>query len=316
MIICCGEALIDMLPRKLADGNDVFLPVPGGALFNTAVALGRLGEDAGFVSGISTDMFGLQLVAHLEESGVNAGFSVRSAKPTTLAFVKLTNGQAQYSFFDENTAGRMIDIGSLPELPDNVEALHFGAISLNSEPCGSTYEELQRRNRDRTVISLDPNIRPSFVEDEQKYRGRLARMIASSDIVKVSGEDLDWLEPGRGFQALAWDWLATGVSIVVLTMGEDGARAITRTLDVTVPAERVEVVDTVGAGDAFNAGFLTELKRAGALDKSALAAIDDSTLKSALRFASRVAAITVGRAGADPPWKDELKGISDPSSPR
>ena len=110
MIICCGEALIDMLPRRLGDGSDVFLPVSGGAVFNTAIALGRLGGKAGFVSGISTDMFGEQLIASLEGSGVSTNYCMRSGRNSTLAFVKLTNGQASYSFFDENSAGRMLEI--------------------------------------------------------------------------------------------------------------------------------------------------------------------------------------------------------------
>lgn len=307
MIICCGEALIDMLPRQLPDGSDVFLPAPGGAVFNTAIALGRLGEDAGFLSGLSTDIFGEQLIAYLKDSGVSCDFSIRSARPTTLAFVKLTDGQAEYSFVDENTAGRMIDPQSLPDIPGDVQALHFGAISLISEPCGYAYEELHRRNCDRTVISLDPNIRPGFVSDEQEYRSRLARMIATSDIVKVSGEDLDWLEPGEDFEAVARKWIADGVSIVVLTMGKDGARAVTRSLDAKAPGLDVDVIDTVGAGDTFNAGFLASLRTSGALSKARLASLDHGTLTSALSFASRVAAVTVSRAGANPPWKDELK---------
>ncbi len=307
MIICCGEALIDMLPRQLPDGSDVFLPVPGGAVFNTAIALGRLGEETGFISGLSTDMFGEQLVAYLKDSGVSTDFSIRSARPTTLAFVKLTDGQAEYSFVDENTAGRMIDPASVPDIPGGVEALHFGAISLISEPCGSAYEELHRRNRDNTVISLDPNIRPGFVGDEQHYRDRLARMITTSDIVKVSNEDLEWLEPGADFDTIARKWIADGVSIVILTMGEDGARAITGLNDAKVPGQTVEVVDTVGAGDTFNAGFLASLRASGVLSKSRLASLDHETLKSALAFAASVAAVTVSRVGANPPWKDELK---------
>lgn len=307
MIICCGEALIDMLPRQLPDGSDVFLPVPGGAVFNTAIALGRLGENAGFISGLSTDMFGEQLLAFLKDSGVDTDLAIRSAKPTTLAFVKLTDGHAEYSFVDENTAGRMIDPDSIPAVPSGVEALHFGAISLISEPCGSAYEELHRRNGDRVVISLDPNIRPGFVHDERPYRDRLARMIVTSDIVKVSGEDLEWLEPGTDFETVAKNWIADGVSIVVLTMGGDGARAITRSDDVTVPGLSVEVVDTVGAGDTFNAGLLASLRAAGVLSKFGLASLDRETLTSALSFASRVAAVTVSRAGANPPWRDELQ---------
>lgn len=306
MIICCGEALMDMLPRQLPDGADVCLPVPGGAVFNTAIALGRLGEDVHFFSGLSTDMYGRQLAAHLEASNVKIGLCQRSSRPTTLAFVSLNNGHAEYTFYDENTAGRMLDSASLPELPQQTAALHFGAISLIPEPCASVYEELMRRYHETAIISLDPNIRPGFVQDESAYRDRLSRMIAMSDIIKVSDEDLDWLEPGKSFEAASAGWLGKGAQLVVLTKGEHGVRAITRSHDVSEPAVATEVVDTVGAGDSFNAGLLASLRQSGCLQKAELASISGETLRFALRFASRVAAYTVSQAGANPPWTHEL----------
>mgnify|MGYP001286667845 CR=1 FL=1 len=306
MIICCGEALIDMLPRHLPDGAEVYLPVPGGAVFNTAIALGRLGEDTHFFSGLSTDMHGRQLTAHLEASHVKTTFCRRTPKPTTLAFVTLSDGNAEYNFYDENTAGRMLEIADLPALPERTEALHFGAISLIPEPCGTSYEELMRRYHDRAVISLDPNIRPSFVNDEPAYRDRLRRMTAMSDIIKVSEEDLAWLEPGKSFETAAESWLSMGAKIVTLTMGADGVRALTPRLDVTVPAVKTKVVDTVGAGDSFNAGFLASLSRSGSLSKAALETLSEAHLRDALAFAARVAAFTVSQAGANPPWAEQL----------
>lgn len=306
MILCCGEALIDMLPRVLDDGGEAFLPVPGGALFNTAVALGRLGEETGFLSGISTDIFGEKLIAHLAESGVGTAFCVRSPRPTTLAFVTLNNGNAQYTFVDENTAGRMLDSSALPGLPDSIDAFHFGAISLIPDPCGATFESLMAHRHETSVMSLDPNIRPGFVTDEAAYRSRLLRMIAMSDIVKVSEEDLTWLDPDGDFDSLSRAWIDAGVSIVTLTVGGDGARSVTPSLDVTVPSKPVTVVDTVGAGDTFNAGFLANLRRRGALRKQSLKSIDEDTLRSALDFAAHVAAVVVGRAGANPPWQHEV----------
>lgn len=311
MIICSGEALIDMLPRRLAGGEEAFVPVPGGAVFNTAVALGRLGEDTGFFSGISTDMFGRKLIAQLQQSGIDTAFCVRSPRPTTLAFVELVGGNASYHFVDENTAGRMLGSDALPAFPDTVQAVHFGAISLIPEPCGSTYEELMRRICGRAVISLDPNIRPGFVHDENAYRRRLRRMIAMSDIVKVSDEDLAWLAPGESFTAVAESWLTAGVSIVTLTLGDKGARAVTHAGDVTTPGRAVEVVDTVGAGDSFNAGFLAKLRESGVLTKSRLRTITDDAVKAALEFATGVAAHVVGKAGANPPWRHELSGDED-----
>jgi len=307
VIICCGEALIDMLPRSLDGGEGAYLPVPGGAVFNTAIALGRLGEEVGFFSGVSTDMFGQQLIAGLEASGVRTDYCVRGSRPTTMAFVKLEDGVARYSFFDENTAGRMLGKEAIPDLPDSVQALHFGAISLIAEPCGSTFEEFMGRMHDRVVISLDPNIRPDFVTDEAAYRERLRHMIAMSDIIKVSEEDLAWMEPGAHFERVAENWIAGGASVVTLTMGQGGARAITRSADITVPAEPVDVVDTVGAGDSFNAGLLASFRASAVLSKPLLGDIETETLRSAVAAGSKVAAFTVGRAGADPPWRRDLQ---------
>ena len=312
MIICCGEALIDMLPRKLPDvspgGSDVFLPVSGGAIFNTAIALGRLGMPTGFVSGISTDMFGEQLIASLEESNVSTEFCIRSDWPSTLAFVKLSDGHAKYSFFDENSATRMIEEKSLPNLPRSVSAFHFGAISLIPEPGGSTYEALMKREASRAVISLDPNIRPGFVKDETAYRARMQRMIAMSDIIKVSDEDLDWLEPEQDTNTAIAAMLEAGASVILLTKGSEGVTAITSGFEIDVAAQKVEVVDTIGAGDTFNSGFLAGLEKSGMLDKQSLRAISEADLRSALELANKVASVTVSRAGANPPWRSELDG--------
>ncbi|MEX3008025.1 carbohydrate kinase [Hoeflea sp. TYP-13] len=306
MILCCGEALIDMLPRQLPEGENVLLPAAGGAVFNTAVALGRLGVQSGFFSGLSTDMFGRQLEDALKHSGVDTAFCVRTDRPTTLAFVELNDGHARYTFYDENTAGRMLTPDALPDLDERVEALHFGAISLISEPSGSSYEALLAREADRRVISLDPNIRANFISDPDAHRSRMRRMIAGSDIVKVSDEDLAWLEPEKDAQTVKQEWIEGGVSIVVETRGAQGASATTGSGSVQVQAKQVTVVDTVGAGDSFDAGLLAGLKNVGRLDKSALRTIARDELQTALELAASVAAVTVSRAGANPPWKDEL----------
>ena len=306
MIICCGEALIDMLPRRLEDGSEVLLPVPGGAIFNTAIALGRLGEKAGFFSGLSTDLFGEKLAEALRASNVDFQYAVRSNLPTTLAFVKLTDGQAQYTFYDENTAGRMITKPDLPDFGDEVTALHFGTMSLISEPCGTTLEALMKREYQARVISLDPNIRASFIKDEAAHRLRMERMIAMSDIIKVSDEDFDWLVPGGSFDNSAKSWIENGTSIVVLTMGEEGCRAITPHHDIVVPVQKMQVMDTVGAGDSFDGGLLAGLSKAEVLSKSLLRDLDEKTVRGALQMATKVAGISVTRAGANPPWLKEL----------
>lgn len=309
MILCCGEALIDMLPRAATTGEMLFAAHPGGAVFNTAVALGRLGVPVEFFSGLSSDLFGELLRDTLHASHVGTRFVRVSGRPTTLAFVRLVDGQASYVFYDENTAGRMLAAGDLPELDDRIAALHFGAISLIPEPCGSAYEALMARECSHRVTMLDPNIRPNFIPDRERHLARLSRMIAMADIVKVSQEDLAWFGEQAGEGGLVRRWLASGPKLVVVTRGADGATAYTRRDTVSMPARKVVVVDTVGAGDTFNAGLLAAFHEAGQLTKAALAALDRDALCHALELATRVAAVTVSRAGANPPWRHELGGV-------
>ena len=217
MILSCGEALIDMLPRTSTLGEAAFAPYAGGAVFNTAIALGRLGAPAGFFSGISTDMLGEILAETLAASGVETKFCARSGRPTTVAFVKLVQGQATYAFYDENTAGSMLAEADLPQLDASVQALFFGGISLVTEPAASSYEALQARECAVRVTMIDPNIRPGFIAGKEgPYRARIERMIARADIVKLSDEDLHWLEGTGDIAALARGILAKGPKIVFI----------------------------------------------------------------------------------------------------
>lgn len=307
MILSCGEALIDMLPRESTAGEACFAPYAGGAVFNTAIALGRLGAPSAFFSGVSTDMLGEILADTLTASKVDTQYLARSDRPTTVAFVKLVNGQATYAFYDENTAGRMLSTDQLPNLPADVDALFFGGISLVNDPAASTYEALQAREAPSRVTMIDPNIRPGFIAGkEAAYRARIERMIAAADIVKLSDEDLHWLMGAGDISALARSIVAKGPKVVFITEGAAGARAVTATQDRFVAATKVTVADTVGAGDTFNAGVLAALHEAGALTKAALAALPDAVLDAALTLGTRAAAVTVSRAGANPPWRHEL----------
>ncbi len=306
MILSCGEALIDMLPRRSEAGEDAFAPYPGGAVFNTAIALGRLGAPSSFFCGLSRDLFGDMLREALAASDVDARYAVSCDRPCTLAFVRLVDGQATYAFYDTGTALRMLTPADLPELGGDVEALFFGGISLVGEPCGSAFEALAAREAPSRAVMMDPNIRPSFIADEPAYRARIERMLALSDIVKLSDEDLRWIAGDGEIGALARQLLTQGPKVVCVTEGAKGARGFTATGEVHVAAPRVEVADTVGAGDTFNAGVLAALHRAGALNKPALAALDDRLLTEALELGVRAAAVTVSRAGANPPRADEL----------
>ena len=307
MILSCGEALIDMLPRRSTDGEAAFAPYAGGAVFNTAMALGRLGAPSGFFSGISNDMLGEILAETLTASGVDISLCARSDRPTTVAFVKLVNGQATYAFYDEGTAGRMLALADLPELGVEVEAVFVGGICLVNDPAASTYEALQAREAPLRVTMIDPNIRPGFIAGKEvAYRARIERMVQRADIVKLSDEDLHWLEGTGDLVSLARGILAKGPKVVFITEGAAGARAVTASQDRFVAAQKVTVVDTVGAGDTFNAGVLAALHQVGALSKARVASLTDAELDAALSLGTRAAAVTVSRAGANPPWTNEL----------
>lgn len=306
MILCAGEALIDMLPRETTDGGAAFAPHVGGSVFNTANALGRLGQSVGFFSGISTDFFGEMLMETLRASHVDTSFTARSDRPTTLAFVRLTDGHATYLFYDENSAGRMLAESDIPALDARVEALFFSCISLAVEPCAATYEALMMREGGTRVTMLDPNIRAGFIQDEAAYRARLDRMTAAADLVKVSDEDLIWLRGAGDLADKAREMLAMGPAVVCVTEGARGVTAYTADGEIFVPAPKVDVVDTVGAGDTFNGGFLTGLKEQGVLRKDAVRALGEDQVRQALTLGAKAAAVTVSRAGANPPRRDEL----------
>ena len=306
MILCCGEALIDMLPRTTTEGEPAFAPYVGGAVFNSAIALGRLGAPAGFFSGLSSDLFGGQFREALGASKVSSTYAHTSPRPTTLAFVRLTNGQATYTFYDENTAGRMLTIEDLPKLGAEIEAMLFGAISLISEPAGSAYEEFMRREHRSRVMMLDPNIRPNFIPDKAKHLRRIREMMAMADIVKLSDEDLKWFDEAGSHEEVVRNWLDRGPKLIVVTHGSEGAVGYSKAHKVTVMPQKVKVIDTVGAGDTFNAGILASLHEQGLLTKAAIGDLPEEAIRKALELGAKAAAVTVSRAGANPPWRHEI----------
>jgi fructokinase len=308
MILCCGEALIDMIPAPTLAGPEGFVPHVGGAIFNTAIALGRLGIPTGMLTGLSTDMFGIQLAAALKASHVDTSRAVVSNRPTTLAFVQLNDGQATYNFVDEGSAGRMLTPVDMPTLTTDVSALYLGGISLACEPSADAYIALLKAEGAHRPVMIDPNIRPGLVDNIPAYRSRLKGAIGLADLVKVSDEDLEWLVPGpSSLKSKATALLELGPDAVILTRGAEGATGYLKSgAEVQIPAVRAKVIDTVGAGDTFNAGILAHLFDAGKLIKMTVSGITPETLQSAIEYGAKVAAITVTRAGANPPWRSEV----------
>ncbi|BCP53612.1 carbohydrate kinase [Kaistia sp. 32K] len=306
MIVSCGEALIDFLPVKDVNGNDSYQPKVGGSPYNVALTTGRLGIPTGFLGGISTDFFGELLAEELERSQVSLKYTGRSARPTTLAFVSLLHDEPQYAFFDENSAGRLHDPAIHEPVGDEVEALHFGSISLIPEPIVDRLAAVMDANRGKRVLCYDPNVRPTLIHDRDAFSARVEQFAHGADIVKISGADLEWLHPGVDPETVAAGWLAAGAGLVVVTRGGNGVTAYTPTGSVFSPVVPVTIADTVGAGDSFTGGLLARLSEKGHLTIDGVRKIDHAALKDALDFANRVAAITCSRAGANPPWRHEL----------
>lgn len=305
MILCAGEALIDLIP----DAGGTPRPHVGGAVLNTARALGRLGEEVALLTGLSRDDHGALIAQALEESHVSTALAVRSDRPTTLAVVRFENGQPAYEFRDTGSALRDLSADDLPPPPAGTRALFFGGISLCNPPVADALAGYAARHAPDHLTLLDPNLRPGFAEDVPAYVARLHRMLAVADMVKVSDEDLALLYPDLSTEDGVAALLAAGPRLVLLTLGAAGARAIhANGCDVTIPGRAVEVADTVGAGDTFNAGVLTAAARAGLLDKGALDQWGAEELRALLSLGVAAAAVTVSRAGANPPWAKELQG--------
>ena len=309
MILCCGEALIDFMPIEKVKSQTFYKPCPGGSSLNTAVALGRLNHAVGMLTGISNDLFGKQLIAHLEESSVDCSLVVRSNLDTTLAFVSAESmeGNVEYAFYAKETADRSISIEKLPKsLPDKIEVLEFGSISLVMEPSASSYENLMLRESTKRFISLDPNIRPDFIPDALAFQKRFDNWLEHVDLLKLSNADLEWLYPNSNIDDAVSYILSKKVQAVFLTMGEKGAWAYTKNHQIFAETPVITLRDTVGAGDSFHAGLLHKLATMDRLKFGQLKEIKEPELLTSLHFAMKVAALTCAKTGASPPKIDEI----------
>jgi fructokinase len=302
LIVVCGEALIDIV----AAGEGFLRPMPGGGPFNTALALARLEVPTGFLGRLSTDPFGQMLARRLVDDGVDLSLTSRGAEPTTLAFAQVnSDGLADYQFYFEATSAPNLTLAMVPScLDDKVTALHVGTLGLMLEPMASTLFDLVSRESAHRFVMIDPNVRPKLLTDPAAYRVRIKTLMAQSTIVKASDADLAWLFPNLDLDAAAEHVLASGAKLVVVTLGAHGAFGIGPGMKKRVAAPPVDVVDTIGAGDAFGAALLAWLHDRGALQKDL--ALDGADLESALEFACLVASATCTRAGAEPPRRSTL----------
>ncbi|HYZ52263.1 MAG TPA: carbohydrate kinase [Streptosporangiaceae bacterium] len=309
MITVIGEALVDLVvsPDWSCRAS------PGGAPANVAVALARLDRDVSLRARISGDGFGTMLRQHLSGNGVSARDLVPAPEPTTLAIATLHGaGQATYSFYLNGTADWMWQPAELASLAGDVAALYLGSLAAALPPGAAHIESLAQRTRSagKTVIFYDPNLRPGATPDARAGRLRVERQLRHVHVAKASSEDISWLYPGETVSEVARRWQRLGPDLVVVTLGAGGAFGLSRDgTEVTVPPAPAEVVDTIGAGDAFSAGLLDAMAEANLLGRAGIAALpglDSGRLTRLLTSAGIVAALTCERAGADPPRKAEV----------
>jgi fructokinase len=298
VIVVAGEALVDLV----VSGDDV-VAIPGGAPYNVARGCARLGAPTALLAALSTDGFGARLAAGLAGCGVRGELLQRTDRPTTLAVAQLdAAGGATFHFYTEGTSAPAL---APARLPSEASMLVTGGLGLVLEPMATAIESVLLGCGPELLVIVDLNCRPRAIDDRAVYVARLARVLARADVVKASDEDLAWLRPGVALSAAAADLLVSdGPRIALVTTGALATTIVTGSGGaVTVPVSAVPVVDTIGAGDAFTAGFASWW-RAGGRHRADLA--DVAALTAAVEAAHAVAAVVVGRRGADPPSRAEL----------
>jgi fructokinase len=307
MFVVCGEALFDVFAAGDTPTGIAMDARVGGSPFNVAVGLARLGRRVAFCGALGSGFAGRRLLRALREEGVDTACTPVLDAPTTLGLVGVDErGVASYSFYGEGCADRLLPMSVLQKIPAAARAFQFGSYAMVVEPVAATQRALVEREHGRSLIAYDPNVRLNVEPDLERWRGTLAWMAGRADLLKVSDEDLGLLFPGRDADALARAWLAGGVGVVVVTRGGEGAEAWADGLHLRSAPLPVQVVDTVGAGDTFQAALLTWLDEHAKLSPQALRRWTGDELAAALDFAGRAAAITCSRRGADLPRRAEL----------
>jgi fructokinase len=298
MLLVVGEALVDVVERPDGTRN----AHAGGSPANVAAGLGRIGLEVTLATTLADDAYGELIRWHLAESRVTV--MAAPAARTSSAVASLDKDGAATYEFDLSWDPGPIEPGTTPV------AVHTGSIAAVLEPGATEVEALVRRLRPTSIVTFDPNVRPSITPDPTAVTERVERLAALADVIKASDEDLAWMYPGESLDAVAERWLASA-SLVVVTRGGDGSVAWARSGRVEVPLSPVSVVDTVGAGDAYMSGLILALHLEGLLDahdRDRLSQLDVATMRRLTGLAARSAALVVGRAGAEPPWRTELLG--------
>jgi len=315
MILCIGEAVMDMFYKNIPNEGEFFVPLPGGCSYNTSIAISRLKQPAAFFGKISTDFFGEKQVRRLRENNVRDDLLIRSDLDPILAFIKTEEGrEPQYAFYDEGTCDRSLSIEELPVLPDETTCIVFGSVSMTMEPIATTIETFINRAAEKKVIAFDPNIRPMMIKDRAAYLKRFEKWAGASTIVKISAEDYDYIRANTDPREALRSIIDMGSKLAIMTLGPDGAIAMlkrgTEVIEAGSPAvDAGAIADTVGAGDTFLGAILAWLERNDKMSHNAIAALSEKDLNDALAFANKAAAIVCTRRGAEPPTLEEVENL-------
>lgn len=307
-----GEILFDFLPVEAGGEVTGFTMHPGGGPYNVAVGMARLGQPTAFVSKVGDDFFGRRLRRAVRAEGIADDFlATAHSSPTTLAFVATEDGEPVFTFYGDGAADTLLTPEDLPAaFYAETALLHFGGISLLRGSTPGAALSAAEGLRGQALISLDPNVRPAVIVNAPAYRATLERAIALCDLLKLSAADIEWLAPGVDILTYAADLLSHGPAMITVTRGGAGVLALRRgpsgVEQIEASSFRVQVSDTVGAGDSFSAGFLVALAERGALSRAAIESLPAAEIQSALRFGAAVAAINCTRAGANPPTHAEV----------
>tara|TARA_B100000902_G_scaffold228352_1_gene216793 strand:+ start:2474 stop:3403 length:930 start_codon:yes stop_codon:yes gene_type:complete len=305
MILCSGENLIDFVP--VSKNTEIFKACVGGSPLNTAIGLGAMNAPVYFFSRISNDFFGRKIISFLKKNNVKTNLIQKTSDKTTLGFVSNRN-KPEFSFYANQTADRNLSQYDFKKnVLKKIILAHFSSISLVLKPGSETYFKIIKNLKKTSLISIDPNIRSSLIENKNNYLTRFKQFLKLADIIKLSDEDFNYLSNNNNPDKVIPNWIQkNNISFVILTLGEKGSILYTKKLRIFIKSYKVKVADTVGAGDIFQAAVINYLYKSKNLSNDQLLNLKKSDWEKCLKFASKAAAINCTKEGCYPPTEREI----------
>ena len=305
MILCSGENLIDFVP--VSKNTEIFKACVGGSPLNTAIGLGAMNAPVYFFSRISNDFFGRKIISFLKKNNVKTNLIQKTSDKTTLGFVSNRN-KPEFSFYANQTADRNLSHYDFKKsILKKIVLAHFSSISLVLKPGSETYFKIIKNLKKTSLISIDPNIRSSLIENKNNYLTRFKQFLKLADIIKLSDEDFNYLSNNNNPDKVIPNWIQkNNISFVILTLGEKGSILYSKKLRIFIKSYKVKVADTVGAGDIFQAAVINYLYKSKNLSNDKLLNLKKSDWEKCLKFASKAAAINCTKEGCYPPTEREI----------